>query len=182
MRRLSSLVAIVLSGCASAQSTQLPVQETRAHTTIDAPSGQIDVTLTHDPSIAKQTVAVSLDDVWGALPAAYAHLGLPVNAIDTRTHLLGTGVVMVHRSLAGTSLSTYLECGADVTGQDKANFYSVQLDVRTQLDAAPDSGTIVRTMVEATGRDAASSNNPVRCSTKGLLEHRLVELLGTVQK
>lgn len=182
MRRLASVMAIVLSGCASAQSNQLPVQDARAHTTIDAPSGQVDVTLTHETSIEKQTVARSLDDVWGALPAAYSHLGLPINAIDTKTHLIGTGPVMVRRSLAGTSLSTYLECGSDVTGQSKANFYSVQLDVRTQLEAAPDSGTIVRTMVEASGRDASSSNNPVRCSTKGHLEHRLTELLGNTQK
>jgi len=177
MSRLALLTTLLALGCATGQSN-LPSGSTRTHTTIDAGKSTYDIVQETTPDILTRTVSASLDRAWAALPAAYGDLRVPLNAVDATSHMIGSGVITAHRQFAGMRLSKMIDCGTSGIGEPRADGYTVHLNVRTQLSAAAGGGTVVRTLIEAAARDAATSDPPVRCATTGALERRIADALG----
>lgn len=182
MPRSVYLTTLVLLGCATAQSNTLPSGTTRTRTTVETPTRTYAIEQITTPDILTHTVPAVLDTAWAALPAAYGDLHIPVNAVDPSAHLLGSGMVSAQGSFAGTRLSRLLDCGASAVGMANADHYSVRLNVRTQLSAGANGGTTVRTLIEATARDAGTSTDPVRCATTGTLERRIADALAKEAK
>ena len=73
-------------------------------------------------------------------------------------------------------MSTYLECGRGV-GRANADQCVVTLQLMVQLEAAPDEGTTVRTLMEAYARAGSVSGNSIPCGSRGTLERRVIELI-----
>jgi hypothetical protein len=109
------------------------------------------------------------------LPGVFEELGVPVTLVDRRARMLGTRDSRVRR-IGEARPSRYLDCGSGLAGQ-YANIYDVYLTVVTQLLPAAEGGLEVRSQLEAAAKDAAHSNNPVRCTSKGVLEAEIVEKL-----
>lgn len=124
------------------------------------------------------TIPVPLDRSWKALSAAYGNLGITVAAADPASHTLGNHQVELRRKLKSERLSSFLDCGTGLDGYPHADEYAVTLDLVTQLTAADNDGTTVRTLVSATATPVSGlASDPVQCVSNGTLEQRIAKLV-----
>lgn len=173
MRLSPFATVLLLAGCAAAQ-PGLPESPTvtRRVTDIETSEGRFSVTQMIESNLRTSALSGAPEAAWGALPGVFEELGIPVTMVDTKTRLLGTTEHRVRR-LGKARLSRYLDCGSGMAGQH-ADLYDVYLTVVTQLHPGEGGATQVRTQVEASAKDGAHSNNPVRCTSKGTLEKAIV--------
>ena len=78
--------------------------------------------------------------------------------------------------LGRTPLSRYLECGGTQIGSN-ADSYEVRLTVLAQVRAVASGGSSLATTFDAAAKPITFSQDYSRCSSKGLFESRLVELV-----
>jgi hypothetical protein len=114
--------------------------------------------------------------VWQALPFAYDSLAIPLTDLDQAKHRVGNEGMKVHKTLGKVDLSKYIDCGA-TQGFPSADTYDIHLSVITEAKASDNGGTIISTLVQASGRPMAFPGSYTTCSTKETLENRIVELV-----
>jgi hypothetical protein len=180
MRRLIPLVLLALAACATASSpgSQPPgssrmVVRDETGTGGAAAEAELDI----DRRSVDGMVAANAEQVWAALPGVYQALGIEragVMNADPAQRMFGRQYMRLYRRLGSRSLSTYIECGSTYAGD--ADTYDITMSVSTQLVPAGDR-TQVRSWVQASGRQQASSSTPVRCMSKGSLERAIVTML-----
>ena len=157
-----------------------------------APSAQAqragEVTTTFDPrsgrfggelgagSRTPDTLEVSADRLWSALPGAYAELGVPLTVVDSAAHSLGSQAVS-RRPVGGLRLSRILECGTGSYGPN-AERYTVQLTVLSAVQPVDAKRSVLITRVGGTAAPNGL-NSSVKCESNGALEDRLVSILRT---
>ncbi|MEX2153842.1 MAG: hypothetical protein WD825_10930 [Gemmatimonadaceae bacterium] len=124
------------------------------------------------------TLWTQRDRVWEVLPAVYSALEIPIAQVDPDESVIGNPGLKLYRRLAKVPLMRYLDCGTTQIGPN-ADSYEVMLTVLTKVQRArPDTTTTtVGTIVEAMARPVAYKGEYVRCTSKGALEARLVEVL-----
>ncbi|HEX5438173.1 MAG TPA: hypothetical protein VFW98_13535 [Gemmatimonadaceae bacterium] len=180
MPRLVYLTMLALVGCATSQQRTLPSAGGRTHamvpTATTGPAQTEDIVLHDEPGIVAEAISAPLDSAWAQLRATYSDLNMPTNAMDAASHTIGTGPTVAHGSFAGAHLSALIDCGYSMNG-NKADLYTVRLNVRTQVVPNAGGGTIVKTLIEATAHDEGSSTDPVACSTTGRLGQRIAKTL-----
>ena len=72
------------------------------------------------------------DSVWNALPAAYDSLGIKLNVVDLKQHLIGNQGMKLRQKLGSTRLSKYLDCGNAQIGPS-ADSYDVLMSVMAHV-------------------------------------------------
>src|SRR5262249_10496561 len=72
-------------------------------------------------------------------------------------------------------LAKYIDCGTTQIGPN-AESYDITLTLTTVLTAAENGATAMSINVEASAKPMAFSQEPFRCSTKGVLEKRVQDL------
>lgn len=122
-------------------------------------------------------VGFPLDRVWAAVRVAYDSLAVPVSVFDPVTHTMGNATLRTRRRLGSVAMSKYLNCG-DTQGGPSADSYELQLSILTVVRPAEEPGmSIVLTTVEAQGRPITLASEYTRCTSKGVLESRVLELV-----
>lgn len=126
-----------------------------------------------------QTTDVKVDfpvgKVWHALPGAFESLGIPITDVDEASHTIANGGMKLRRELGKVSLSRYIDCGTTQIGEN-ADSYDVYLTITSNVIEEPTSGlSMLRTKLEALARPIAFSRDYSPCSSKGVLEKRLVD-------
>lgn len=166
-----------LVGCAGGGPAPTPSATPNLSTLIIAGTGdpRAPIDLRNDASVGQRLVIASLADVWAALPAVFAQLGIETTRVDSEEGVIGNPGFRARR-VEGQRISRYLDCGRSF-GRDYADQYSVTLGIVVQLVPAANGGTIVRTVLDAYARDPGQSGPAVHCITRGLLERRIVELV-----
>ncbi|HEX8394684.1 MAG TPA: hypothetical protein VF665_20225 [Longimicrobium sp.] len=179
MRYLTLAAAVCLTGCAGMKSTvSAPDEELRSVVRLHTARGVRDLELTRRTFDQPRFVRMQWDAGLAALPAVYEQLGIPSAAmLNQDDQLFGRRYMRTRHSLGGVRMSRYLNCGSTfVAGPDT---YELTLTVMTTLRPTG-GGSMVRTWVDATGRDpAGSGTQPVQCSSTGLLEREIVRLLNS---
>lgn len=176
MRPLPLLALFLLAGCASQGGLAGTPRVQPTTTTIETSEGNTyTVSQIVERSIASDPIEVAPDVAWRALPEVYRELGVPVTLVDARNRMLGTTENRLSR-IGAQRPSRYLDCGSGLAGQ-YANVYHVFVTLVTQLEPAEGGGTTVHTQLEAAARDPGHSNNPIRCTTRGVLEKEIAEAL-----
>lgn len=174
---LGAVPAALLAACASAANAPTDqVSITPQTVRVETPGGStIEARTTAEDRAEARTINTKPEIAWAKLPAVYAELGLPVNSYVDATRQIASRGTRVRGRLGAVRVATLVTCGADVTGDDKANSYEVTLDVTTAIGAsATASGqTDVLTMVTANGRPMSTSGEPVHCVSTGSLEKRI---------
>lgn len=168
--------AVVACAPPAPPSGTLSTGRTHEETRLDSPQGVVDIVIDPNQSLSSDTLAAGLARAWEMLPKAYFALGIPVQTVDSRVHLLGNTSLTLRRQLAGTRLSRYLTCG-NVAGMPNADTYSVTLRIVTELVPADSNSTHVRSQVSASAHPEGVVSNQIRCETTGRLEERIFQEL-----
>jgi hypothetical protein len=174
MRRLTLLCMLSLAACAPSGN---PTPESSAPTgtrvrTYGTDETSADVDLPVEALATSVALPATPDQVWVALPAAYAAVGIDVKMSDPTKLTMGN--VDYHpRSTSARRLSDWFNCGVSALGTVIADRYSMNVSVQSQVLPAS-GGSSLTTTVSAFARDmSGSSTAPVRCTSRGGLEHAI---------
>ncbi len=173
------LVLVAAGACASSPAGR-EVRSTSAETVSVSTSNNsvnANLHLRRDDFLAHQQVAAAREKVWSAIPAAFARVGLPAPALDSRTWIAMLDDHVVTRRLGEQSLSALLECGRGFTGAN-ANTHRIHLTVTMQLLPADDTTvTDVYTRIEALAVNPSGTTGTLPCTTRGVLEQDIANAL-----
>jgi hypothetical protein len=164
---LAPFALFALSACAS----NAPISTTGEQTVrVVGQSGAVatmSTTATARPRIT--TLEAPLEEVWRALPAAYAAVGIEVAQTDVQRGVIGNPGFRARRRLGDTPLVRYLDCGS-TQGGNSAESYEVHFSVLSEVTRDERGRTVLSTVVDATARPVNFPGDPVRCMSKGELE------------
>ena len=183
MRR--ALTALVVStfaaGCASAGGGTTPpvptptVQTERVVTS--SGGGGLAVTTANLDNNVKLLTTGTPAQVWSVLPQVYEELGIPLTVKNDAQRLIGNEGWRTRRSIGRVPMQRYLDCGRSGTIEN-AETYQINLSIMTSVTANPGGGSVVATILTATGRNpVTSSTQEVRCASQGDLEIRIRDMV-----
>lgn len=181
MRLLRSLLLLVAAGCATSRSDLPATPTTESTTTFEGSEGAYAIVQRSSAGASSDSVFVSVDSVWVALPEIYGRLRVPVNTTDRQQRRFGAERIAVRGQLGGVMLSRLVDCGQSVMGSDNANTYSVTLSIITRLLPAGPNATVVQTQVLGKARPSGQSTGVVSCTSKGVIEERIARMLGVTR-
>src|SRR5262249_46595993 len=117
------------------------------------------------------------DRVWAQMKAAYDSIAVPITTFDPASHTIGNASLRVRRRLGDVAMSKYVNCG-NVQGVQSADAYEVIASIVTRVEPGdPPLKTLLSTAVEAQGRPMTIAAEFVRCSSTGVLETRLSQIV-----
>lgn len=173
MRAMTALLLLLTAACATSTSTAVP------------PPHQVDridigeagtVQLTHDARPNTFSLPFLPASTWGALPAAYETLGITVNHLDEKQLLMGGTGMRLRRRLGGEPLGKYLDCGGGLGGAN-ADSYDVNLTLLARVAPEGKAGSTLAVELQALARPMNVSGDWLRCTSRGVLEKRLADLV-----
>jgi hypothetical protein len=177
MRATTIISCLALAGCATTNAAT-GASESRESLRVAGGGGLGSMNVeTHTTNTAVGgKVGFAIDRVWGPLRAAFDSLGIPVATVSAATGTMGNPSLRVRRRLGDLAVSKYINCG-NVQGGQSADSYEIQLSVMTTAVPAEQGTTNISTLVEAQGRPVTIAAEYMRCTSTGLIESRLVELV-----
>lgn len=177
--RLAVAATLTLAGFASgcAQNLRTEAGETGVQSvpttvriTDNANAVYGDMTYYFDDNIVVSEIPATPNDAWAHLLTAYEAVGLEPNIQDVTSLTVGVQEARVSRSLGEHRISTYLNCGRDMTG-NLADRATIRIWMTTRLQAVADDRTEVRTELMANATDNDGTSRSVRpCSSNHRLE------------
>jgi hypothetical protein len=181
MHRLSLLSCAALIGCASSKtsttpqpSPSTPLETVRVSGSVGGGTMTVETHPGAGPAIIR--VGFPVVRVWEVLKTAFDSLAIPVSSVDPATHTMGSSSLRVRRRLGDVSVSKYINCGNTQTA-NAADGYEIVLAVTTQVQVANDGLSQLVTSVDAQGRPITLSSEYARCTSTGLIETRLAQLV-----
>lgn len=195
MRRVMSMAAkavraalygaglLVVSACAARSTTQASdmggggVQTAVLQNTQGATRGLNLVSLTE---VNNALVNAPVERTWAALQQVYTTLNIPIGELDQASRTIGNPVLRLRRRIGDVPTMRALDCGGD-SGMPNAETYQLLLTLKSRVIANDAGGSVVQTTLEGTGRNpTTSASSDVRCSSKGVLEKRIADLVKEV--
>jgi hypothetical protein len=140
------------------------------------PRSTLRIDLEPDRVAGVDTIGAPPARVWDALPRVLAGLGMAVDQVDADGTRVTTRLTQFRRELAGTRLSRMLHCGVGPVG-DNADSYFVSVRVQLAMVRVRAQATMVEARVSAAARPPDNGATAVRCTSTGLLEQRVLELV-----
>jgi hypothetical protein len=171
MRGIAAIALVGLSACASSGSAGSGGPEQSVHIAgMNNSRGLRVTTATEGPRI--DVVPLPIERVWGALPAVYDSLQVPVTDRNEAEHRIGNQSLRARGRLGGVLLSRYFNCGS-TQGGPNAETYNLQISVLTFARQESATATALATTLQATARPVTLSGEAVQCSSTGALETRI---------
>jgi hypothetical protein len=177
---VAATLAAVLAACASGSQSRVPLADPNAGvittTRIDGGGyGPSELrTLNTGVSTAEAPVGAAPAKVFSMLPGVYEALGVPVNTVMSDAGTFGARDARMPRRLGKTSLSQYVDCGANAAGAPNADTYAVVMTVLTRVTPATSGGgSLIATQVVANARPVTVAGHNVACSSTGRLEEEI---------
>lgn len=167
-----SIALVALAACATANPNERPATEERV--VLSGSEGNVlDMTIQRDNYVQGVVVEAPLNAVWPLLPGIYADLGLPVPATDPSIWTVAVQNHVAMRQIGDQRMSRLIDCGNDITGA-LADKNRIRLSLRTWLEPA-ESGTRVRTRLDATATSVEGRAGTTTCVSRGELENRILQ-------
>ncbi|MEX2178296.1 MAG: hypothetical protein WD801_06270 [Gemmatimonadaceae bacterium] len=176
MRNLVTIALCATAACAPAGTPATPVTAAPEAQTVRVSSasgtGSIS-TWAKATEVRSDTVAVSLQRAWRALPAVYRQLEIPISTFDAAKNQVGHSGYKTYRRIGKIQMTKILDCGRTQIGQN-AESYEVVLSVLTTLSGANAAGpTTISTSIQARARPIQFAGDYVSCQSKGHLEEQI---------
>lgn len=178
MRPLLLLTLLLASACATTASAPSgpppPDRESRILTT----GSGADVYIAGDVRAQTVIFAATPDRVWSELLAVYEEMEIPLTTVDRRAGRMGNGQFMALRRLAGRPMTSYVNCGSNITGAIAAT-NRIQMSVTSELAPVGGDSTRVQTWITAVAHSIeGASRNAMACNSTGALERQVADRLG----
>ena len=123
------------------------------------------------------TLAASAGAVFFAARQVFFELQIPMPMADSARGYLINGRFIKLRSLAGSPLSTYLNCGAGMTGPN-ADSFRVTMAIAALIDSTGPSTSRLRLNLLAGAESTEGvSKSAIACASSGLLENRVLRTI-----
>ena len=167
--------ALTQSACASTPSTQ----RAEAPQTVrggDASLGNLRIAPSSGTDVMQ--LPYTVEQIWAVLPAAFDSVSVPVAIVDPDKHLYGNQGFKLRQRLGKTTLSRLFDCGETQIGPN-ADSYEVFLIVLAQVTPGSSGSSSLTTTVEASAKSIAMAQGYSKCTSKGVLESRLINLIQT---
>lgn len=133
--------------------------------------------LSFDSSAKVSAIPASAGTVFWATRQVLFELGIPAPFADSARGYLVNGRFIKMRNLAGSPLSTYLNCGSGMTGPN-ADTFRVIMAVAAFMDSTGPSTSRLRITVLAGAESMEGvAKSAVACGSSGVLENRIYELV-----
>jgi hypothetical protein len=182
MQRLTLFSCAVLVGCASSKTTtgstaaspSTPLETVRVSGSTGGGTMMVETHPASGPTVTR--IGFPVDRVWGALKTAFDSLAIPVSSVDPATHAMGNAGLRIRRRLGDVAVSKYINCG-NTQAANAADSYEVILTLAAQVLPTDDGMSRLATSVGAQGRPITLSSEYTRCTSTGLLETRLAQLV-----
>jgi hypothetical protein len=169
MRCVSVLAVIALCGCASSGAPS-------SHTQTISVEGAGSLHINSNSAAVTKAVPFPIDRAWRVMPGVFDSLGIPITRLDAANHTIANEGAKTRIKLKSTALSTYIDCGASQIGPN-ADSYDVFYTVTTQITSTGPNAATVSTLLEASARPLSFAQEYSRCSSKGVLEARIADLV-----
>jgi hypothetical protein len=148
-------------------------------TRVQGPGGG-DIHLTSELSKGVFQLAASPEEVWTVLPNVFEELGIEITYRNPGARALGNNQFRARR-IGGERNSRYLDCGYGTTATPNADAYEVTASLVASLrPGEEEGGTVLETLLTASARAREVSGGSISCSSKGVLEKDMVDLLTTM--
>ena len=169
MRRACLL--LLLCGCASAPSTSTDAVTAPQPVIYQGKNGTI---LGDAPNSSSADFTESPATVWTAVKKVYADLQVPVTIDNAAAHQVGNKNFIKSRTLAGQSMTEFVDCGSGMTGPN-ASSWRIYISTITVVQPNNKGGTNVQTVFVPTGEDiSGTSSDRIPCGTTGRFEALLL--------
>jgi hypothetical protein len=173
------LLTLLLAGCAARSSEVVPENSGIVTSSFGGTGGvTADLALRNDPSVSEGRVEPRVLEVWAMMPEVFERLGIEIDMADPRTASLGNSGFRTRR-IEGRQMSRYLDCGSGIGGA-YADTYEVTASILVQLFAAPEGGTVIRSVFDAYARARDVRGSSLHCQSRGELERRIWALVAEI--
>ena len=116
------------------------------------------------------------DNIFRILPSVYDSLGIPVAMLTPTTRTIGNPSFKTRQRLGKVIMSRFLDCGNTQIGPN-ADSYDVVISITSHVESTGPAESTVTTNFEAQARPATFNQAYNRCSSKGVLETRLTDII-----
>jgi len=173
--RFVPLLCVALAACASGTAGSTPPPASETFRVLSA-TGTASATMNASDGVMTRTVAAAPDQVWKTLPYVLDSLGIPVNILEAGRRTIGNSGFNVRGRLKGVALSRYIDCGGATQMGPNADSYSVNLQFLIEVKPA-DAGSSIVTTMQAMAKPITYAQDYSACSSKGVLEAKVSELV-----
>jgi hypothetical protein len=176
----TSVVVVALAACSAAVTPT-----TRTESTYVPGGGASGASALLSVSGENGTVSVvigaPLQSVWRVMPVAFDSSGVQLTLIDPKKHLMANEGFKIRQKLGKERLSTYFECGTTQVGPN-ADSYELYVTVHSYLEPVKGDTTKTRMTVAVSGaaKPLQFSQDYSRCTSKTILERRMVDAVATM--
>lgn len=133
-----------------------------------------------DTLASDYAIAAPTGKTFAAAAQVFKTLGLTVAVRDSMGGLIGNEEFSKTRTLAGSQMSTWLNCGSGMTGPN-ADSYRITIALMVIIDPAANGTTRMRIgMVGSGANTVGSSTEPVACGTTGRLEEKMAQMIKNI--
>lgn len=130
-----------------------------------------------DSGTVDAILPASAGAVFFAARQVFFELKIPTPIADSARGYLINGRFIKLRSLAGSPLSTFVNCGSGMTGPN-ADSYRVTMAIAALIDATgPNTSRLRLTVLAGAENTEGVSKAAVACGSSGLLEERLLRTI-----
>jgi hypothetical protein len=128
-------------------------------------------------------IGAPIQSVWRVLPTAFDSAGVQLTLVDPKKHLMANEGFKVRQKLGKERLSTYFECGTTQVGPN-ADSYELFLTVHSYLEPVKSDSNRTRMTVAVTGsgKPLQFSQDYSRCTSKTMLERRMLDVVADAVK
>ncbi len=174
------LVACASGGASTESSSEPAVMVVQNTQNIIQTGGQNSMSIgsgmTSVVQAATTRIAIAVDKVFGALPAAYEALSIPVTTMVSKDRMLGNLEFKARARLGSLQMRRLLDCGAQL-GEPNSDSYQITMSVSSEVKDNGDGTSTLATLVQASGRPVSFSGADVRCTSLGDLEKRIATMV-----
>lgn len=130
-----------------------------------------------DSGLIDVTMSASAGAVFWAARQVFFELQIPTPMADSARGYLINGRFIKHRSLIGSPLSTYLNCGSGITGPN-ADAFRVTMSIAAFVDSTGPHTSRLRVSVFAGAESTEGvAKSAVACASSGVLEERILRTI-----
>ena len=171
-----ALLSAVLGACAGAVTPTPRVETTYI------PGASV-MSVSGENGTISATIGAPLQSVWRVLPLAFDSTGLQLSLIDPKKHVMANEGFKIRQKLGKERLSEFFECGTTQVGPN-ADSYELYVTVHAYLE--PIKGDSLRTRmtvaVTGAGKPMQFSQDYSRCTSKTMLERKMLDVVATALK